>query len=95
MKLAMVGLGKMGANMVRRLVQDDHQVVVFDVDAEAGQKLAKENQLITATASLPSLIKSLDTPRDIWLMVPQQFVDQSIDDLQAAGLEAGDLIIDG
>lgn len=95
MKLAMVGLGKMGANMVRRLVQDNHELLVYDVDQQACQQLAAEASAITATDSLVNLVASLATPRVIWLMVPHQFVDQSIEELKAAGLQAGDLIIDG
>jgi len=95
MKLAMIGVGKMGANMTRRLVNGGHEVVTYDVDAGSAVKLAEEHENIVATKTLHSLIKSLDAPRSIWLMVPHQYVDQSIEDLIEAGLTKGDLLIDG
>jgi 6-phosphogluconate dehydrogenase len=95
MKLAMVGLGKMGANMVRRLVRDGHEVVAYDLDNAATQRLASESDAITAADSLAALLAALPKPRVIWLMVPHQFVDDSIDDLKAIGMDAGDVIIDG
>jgi len=95
MKLAMIGLGKMGANMVRRLVADGHEVVVYDVDPVSAKKLAEENKNITNVGSLEELVSSLDRPRAIWLMVPHECVDQSIEDLLVAGVTQGDLIIAG
>ncbi len=95
MKLAMIGLGKMGANMVRRLVADGHEVVAYDVDPVSAKKLAEENKNITSVGSLEELVSSLDGPRAIWLMVPHEYVDQSIEDLLVAGVTQGDLIIDG
>jgi len=94
MKLAMVGLGKMGANMARRLVADGYQVVVYDVTEGSATALASEHSNIQAVLCLKELSEALPAPRAIWLMVPHQFVDQSIEDLQAAGIEKGDLIID-
>jgi len=95
MKLAMIGLGKMGANMVRRLVADGHEIVAYDVDPSSAKKLAEEHQNIHPVSSLNELVDSLDGPKAIWLMVPHQFVDQSIDELLQAGVSKGDLIIDG
>ena len=95
MKLAMVGLGKMGANRVRRLVRDGHKVVAYDLDTTVTQNLASESDAITAAESLSALVAALPQPRVVWLMVPHQFVDNSINDLTAAGIDAGDLIIDG
>lgn len=95
MKLAMIGLGKMGANMVRRLVRDGHQVVAFDVDIKSASALAAEDENITAVNSLEELIKSLAAPRVIWLMVPHEYVDESIESLRAAGMSSGDLLVDG
>jgi len=95
MKLAMIGLGKMGANMVRRLVADGHEVIAYDVDQASSAKLAEEHENIINVDSLTDVVSSLDGPRAIWLMVPHQYVDQSIDDLLAAGVTQGDLIIDG
>ena len=95
MKLAMIGLGKMGANMVRRLVKDGHEVIAYDVDAKSSTALADEHDNVTAVSSLDELIKSLPAPRVIWLMVPHQFVDQSIQSLTDAGIEKGDLVVDG
>jgi 6-phosphogluconate dehydrogenase len=95
MKLAMVGLGKMGANMVRRLVADGHELIAYDVDASAATALAGELDKVTAVASLEELVAALPAPRAIWLMVPHQYVDQSLEDLMAAGIEQGDLLVDG
>jgi len=95
MKLAMIGLGKMGANMVRRLVADGHEIIAYDVDSSSAAKLAEEHKNITHVGTLKDLVSSLDGPRSIWLMVPHEYVDQSIEDLLAAGVTQGDLIIDG
>ncbi len=95
MKLAMVGLGKMGANMVRRLVRDRHEVVAYDLDTTATQNLASESDAITAVDSLAALVAALPQPRLVWLMVPHQYVDDSIDALIANDIGAGDLVIDG
>ncbi len=95
MKLAMIGLGKMGANMVRRLVADGHELVVYDVDADSTASLADEDDKIHAAASLEDLVSKLAAPRAIWLMVPHQFVDDSIEALLGAGVQQGDLVIDG
>ena len=95
MKLAMVGLGKMGANMVRRLVNHGHEVVAYDVDPVVAESLATELGQVEAVDSLQALIAALPKPRVIWLMVPHQFVDTTLDDLEKAGLESGDLVVDG
>jgi len=95
MKLAMIGLGKMGANMVRRLVLDGHEVVAYDVDPESAAALADEHKNIVSVSSLEALVNELEAPRVVWLMVPHQFVDKSIDSLLDAGLATGDLIVDG
>jgi len=95
MKLAMIGLGKMGANMVRRLVADGHEIIAYDVDPSSAARLAEEHENITHVETLKELVSSLNGPRSIWLMVPHEYVDKSIDDLLAAGVTQGDLIIDG
>lgn len=95
MKLAMIGLGKMGANMARRLARDRHEILAYDLDVQAATGLERELPGITAIASLAELVQALPKPRVIWLMVPHQFVDDSIAQLLAAGVDAGDLIIDG
>jgi len=95
MKLAMIGLGRMGANMVRRLVRDGHEVVAYDVDADSTASLAAELEGVTGASDLPDLIRQMPAPRALWLMVPHQYVDQSIEDLHAAGMTKGDLLIDG
>jgi len=92
MQLGMIGLGRMGANMVRRLIKNGHTCVVFDRSPEAVNNLAKENAL--AADSLADLVKKLDSPRAIWLMVPAAVVDESIRDLLPL-LEQGDILIDG
>ena len=92
MQLGMIGLGRMGANMVRRLQKGGHTCVVFDRNADAVSALAKEKA--TPSSSLADFVKKLEKPRAIWLMVPAGVVDQSIADLVPL-LEAGDIIIDG
>jgi len=92
MQLGMVGLGRMGANMVRRLLKKGHQSVVFDRSPKAVQDLVQEKA--AGADSLASLVKQLSKPRAIWLMVPAAVVDQSIAELLPL-LEAGDILIDG
>jgi 6-phosphogluconate dehydrogenase len=92
MQLGMVGLGRMGANMVRRLLKDSHQCVVFDHAPQAVNDLVKANAV--GAESLEDLVKKLKTPRAVWLMIPAGFVDKTIADL-AALLEPGDILIDG
>ncbi len=92
MQLGMVGLGRMGANMVRRLLTNGHECVVFDMSPKAVEELVDEKAL--GAASLADLAKKLEKPRAVWLMVPAAGVDKTIADLLPA-LEAGDTIIDG
>ena len=92
MQLGMIGLGRMGANMVRRLIKGGHKCVVYDRSAAAVKQLAKEKAL--GAASLQDFVKKLATPRAIWLMVPAAVVDQSIADLLPL-LDGGDILIDG
>jgi 6-phosphogluconate dehydrogenase len=92
MQLGMIGLGRMGANMVRRLLRGGHECVVFDMSAKAVAELAKEKA--AGTASLAELVKTLKKPRAVWLMVPAGAVDKSIADL-LPHLEPGDIVIDG
>ena len=82
-------------NMVRRLVRDGHHITAYDVDYEVAKSLASELNDVTATDTLKATLDDLPTPRVVWLMVPHQFVDSSIEDLLNAGLSKGDLIIDG
>jgi 6-phosphogluconate dehydrogenase len=88
----MIGLGRMGANMSRRLMSRGHSIVAYDHNAAAARELATEGA--TAAESLPALAALLAPPRAVWLMIPADFVDRSIDDL-ASHLGAGDIIIDG
>jgi 6-phosphogluconate dehydrogenase len=92
MQLGMIGLGRMGANMVRRLIKDGHQCVVYDQSPESVQKLSKEKAI--GASSLADFVKKLTKPRAVWLMVPAGVVDKSIADLLPL-LEKGDIIIDG
>jgi 6-phosphogluconate dehydrogenase len=92
MQLGMIGLGRMGANMVRRLVRHGHQCVVFDMSPNAIAELVKDNA--TGSSSLADFVRKLEKPRAIWLMVPAAVVDKSIRDLLPL-LEAGDTLIDG
>ncbi len=81
MQLGMIGLGRMGANMVRRLIKDGHQCVVFDRSPDAVKDLVKDKAV--GAASLADLVKKLNKPRAVWLMVPAAVVDKSIADLLA------------
>ena len=92
MMLGMIGLGRMGSNMVRRLLHAGHQCVVYDRSPEAVAALTKEGA--TGAASLDDLIAKLPQPRAVWLMVPAAAVDAALDDL-ASRLARGDTLIDG
>src|SRR6516162_1103239 len=92
MQLGMIGLGRMGANMARRLLRHGHQCVVFDMSPDAVAELVKDKA--TGSSSLTDFVKKLKKPRAIWLMVPAAVVDKSIGDLLPL-LEAGDTLIDG
>jgi 6-phosphogluconate dehydrogenase len=92
MQLGMVGLGRMGANMVRRLLKDGHECVVFDMSPKAVSDLTAENAV--GSASLADLVKKLRKPRAVWLMVPAAVVDRTIADILPA-LEPEDILIDG
>ena len=92
MQLAMIGLGRMGANMVRRLINGGHQCVVFDMSPKAVEDLAREKAV--GASSLADLVRKLEKPRAVWLMVPAAVVDKTIADL-VPHLESGDILIDG
>lgn len=92
MQLGMVGLGRMGANMVRRLLRGGHDCVVFDMSQKAVAELVQEKA--TGASSLHEFVQKLQKPRAIWLMVPAAVVDKTISDL-LPHLEAGDILIDG
>jgi 6-phosphogluconate dehydrogenase len=92
MQIGMIGLGRMGANMVRRLMQGGHECVVHDLSAEAVAGLVKEGAV--GSSSLEDFLARLAKPRVIWLMVPAGVVDASLEAL-VPGLSAGDAVIDG
>jgi len=92
MQIGMIGLGRMGSNMVRRLLQGGHQCVVFDRSTEAVEELTQKN--VIGAASLADLVEKLAQPRAIWMMIPGAFVDPLIADL-LPHLDAGDILIDG
>ncbi len=92
MQLGMIGLGRMGANMVRRLLKGGHDCVVYDRSADAVAGLVKEKA--TGAASLAEFVKKLKTPRAVWLMVPAAVVDDTLAELIPL-LAAGDIVIDG
>jgi 6-phosphogluconate dehydrogenase len=92
MQLGMIGLGRMGANMVRRLLKGGHDCVVFDMSPDTVAELARERAI--GTHSLADLVKRLEKPRAVWLMVPAAVVDKTIADL-VPSLEPGDILIDG
>ena len=92
MQLGMVGLGRMGANMVRRLIKAGHECVVFDVSPKSVEELVKDKAV--GSSSLKDCAVKLTKPRAIWLMIPAAVVDQTIAEI-APYLEAGDILIDG
>src|SRR5437867_10270739 len=92
MQLGMIGLGPMGANMVRRLIKGGHQCVVFDRSPKTVKELTQEKAV--GASSLADIVKKLEKPRAVWLMVPAAVVDKTIADLLPY-LEAGDILIDG
>jgi len=92
MQLGMIGLGRMGGNMVRRLIGGGHECVVFDMSPKAVAELAKEKAI--GASSMADFVAKLSKPRAIWLMVPAAVVDKAIADLLPL-LEKGDIVIDG
>ena len=92
MQIGMIGLGRMGANMARRLIRKGHTCVVFNRSPQAVNELIKEKAI--GATSLADIVKRLEPPRAIWLMVPAAVVDDNIADL-SPHLEAGDILIDG
>ncbi len=92
MQLGMIGLGRMGANLVRRLMRDGHHCVAYDVNADAVKSLASEGAV--GTESLADFVAKLDKPRNIWIMVPAGIVQQTLDQLRPL-LEPDDIVIDG
>jgi 6-phosphogluconate dehydrogenase len=92
MQLGMVGLGRMGSNMVRRLVRNGHRCVAYDRSPQAVEELGKEDAV--GAASLKDLVSKLEKPRAVWLMVPAAAVDPTLSDLLPL-LSEGDIVIDG
>src|SRR5262245_42878990 len=92
MQLGMIGLGRMGGNMVRRLIKSGHECVVYDRSPQTVNDLVKENAI--GSSSLSALVKQLGKPRAVWLMVPAAVVDKAIADLLPL-LESDDILIDG
>src|SRR5215208_6046297 len=92
MQLGMVGLGRMGSNMVRRLMRDGHECVVFDLSPDSVKALAGEGAV--GSESMEDFVGKLETPRSIWLMVPAAVVDKTLDELTPL-LDEGDCVIDG
>ena len=93
MQLGMIGLGRMGSNMVRRLLRGGHQCVVFDLNAASVRDL--ENEGATGSESLAHLAEQLSTPRVVWLMVPAGAPTEATITSVVEHLEAGDIVIDG
>src|SRR6266478_4082102 len=92
MQLGMIGIGRMGANLVRRLMRDGHRCVAYDVNPDAVKSLASEGA--TGTENLADFVAKLETPRNIWIMVPAGIVDATLEQLKPL-LAAGDVVIDG
>jgi 6-phosphogluconate dehydrogenase len=92
MQLGMVGLGRMGANLVRRLMRDGHTCVVYDVNADAVKALEAEGAI--GASSMADLVAKMERPRNVWIMVPAALVQQMVDELKEL-LEDDDTLIDG
>ncbi len=92
MQLGMIGLGRMGANLVRRLLRDGHRCVVYDVNPDAIRQLEEEGA--DGASSLEEFVGKLQTPRAVWVMVPAGIVERTLGELEGL-LEAGDIVIDG
>ncbi len=92
MQLGMVGLGRMGANLVQRLVRDGHTCVVYDVNVAAVEKLAGDR--VTGASSLEDLVSKLDGPRAVWLMLPAAITGDTLNELTQY-LDRDDVVIDG
>jgi 6-phosphogluconate dehydrogenase len=92
MQLGMIGLGRMGANLVRRLLRDGHSCVAYDVSADAVKQLEGEGAV--GSSSLEEFVSKLDQPRALWIMVPAAIVQPTLDQLTGL-LDAGDIVIDG
>jgi 6-phosphogluconate dehydrogenase len=92
MQLGMIGLGRMGANMARRLLKSGHDTVVFDMSPKAVEELVREKAI--GSSSLADFVKKLSKPRAVWLMVPAGVVDKTIADLVPL-MDSGDILIDG
>jgi 6-phosphogluconate dehydrogenase len=93
MQIAMIGLGRMGGNMVRRLLRGGHQCVVFDRNPEAAAELGKEGAV--GASSLADVVAKLDKPRTVWLMLPAGEITEGTIGALAGHLESGDAVIDG
>ena len=92
MQLGMIGLGRMGANLVRRLMEDGHTCVAYDVNADAVKALTADGA--QGASSIADFVAKLEKPRAIWIMVPAAVVQPTLDQLRPL-LEPGDIVIDG
>ena len=95
MRIGFIGLGRMGANMVRRLVRDGHEIVVYNRTPEKSQEIEGEGEGAKATFSIADLVAALEKPRAVWVMVPAGDATEAQIDELLEHLEPGDTIIDG
>ncbi len=93
MQLGMIGVGRMGGNMARRLIKGGHQIIVYSARAESREKFAKETGA-TSASSLHDFVARLNPPRAAWLMIPAAAVNKTLKDL-APLMQKGDILIDG
>src|ERR1700755_1354829 len=87
MQLGMIGLGRMGANLVRRLMRDGHHCVVYDISADAVKEL--EGEGAKGSTDLATFVNMLETPRNIWLMIPAGIVEKTLEQLKPLGAAGG------
>lgn len=92
MKIGMVGLGRMGANMVRRIIKQGHECVVYDTNPKAVEEMAAEGAI--GSSSLGDLVSKLEAPRNVWIMVPAAITDRVVEEI-SGHLASGDTVIDG
>src|SRR3989344_7164964 len=94
MKIGLIGLGRMGSGIARKLLNDGHEVSVWNRTPQAAEELRIKNKELRTAETIEGLIKQLEQPRVVWLMLPHDVVDQMLDEIMKY-LDRGDIVIDG